>query len=119
MAYNQHLAARIRRLLAGQPGIVERNMFGGLTFMVMGNMCCGVLNDDLVVRVGPDRYQAALAEPYARPMDFTGRPLKSMVYVATEGLESDNDLKDWVDQGLSFARFLPPSRSPASRRAGT
>ena len=81
MMYSEVLAARVRTSLAGQNGLEEKRMFGGLTFMVNGNMCCGVLNDYLVVRVGPDRFADALSRPHARPMDFTGRPLKGMVYV--------------------------------------
>ena len=118
MAYNLELAGRVRRQLAGLPGIVEKKMFGGLSFMVQDKMCCGVLNDDLVVRVGPDRYQEALVEPAARPMEFTGRPLKGMVYVAPEGLGTDDELKNWVDRCVSFVNSLPPSGPRASRNGG-
>ena len=117
MAYNQELAGRVRRLLAGEPGVIEKTMFGGCTFMVMGNMCCGVLKNDLVVRIGQDRYQEALAQSSTRPMDFTGRPLKGMVYIAPEGLTTDDALKDWINWGLSFVRSLPPGRPSTLRRA--
>ena len=76
--------------------------------MVAGNMCCGVVKDDLVVRVGPDSYEDALAEPHARPMDFTGRPLRSMVYVGPEGVRTDTALAQWVMKGVAFAASLPP-----------
>ncbi|MBI4297572.1 MAG: TfoX/Sxy family protein [Chloroflexi bacterium] len=116
MAYNQKLAERVRHLLAGQPGIVEKSMFGGLTFMVMDNMCCGVLNNDLVVRVGPEHYQEALADPSARPMDFTGRPLKGMLYIGPKGCKTEKELKAWVDEALSFVVSLPPRAPRKAKR---
>ena len=76
--------------------------------MLGGNMCCGIVRDDLVVRVDPDSYEKALARPHARPMDFTGRALKSMVYVGPEGCRSDKALEGWIKRGLGFALSLPP-----------
>ena len=108
MAYNEDTASRVRELLAGEPGAFEKKMFGGLSFIISGNMACGVLNDDLVVRVGPDAHNDAMAQPHVRPMDFTGRPMKGMVYVGAAGFESHDDLKVWVDRGLRFARSLQP-----------
>ena len=108
MAYNEHLASRIREALDDREDITEKKMFGGLSFMLAGNMCCGIVGDDLVVRVGPEGHEKALAEPHARPMDFTGRSLKGMVYVASEGFETDKGLEYWLGQGLSFALSLPP-----------
>lgn len=107
MAYDEILAERIRTILARRKGITERKMFGGLCFMASGNMACGIVKDELMVRVGPDRYEEALAEPHARPMDFTKRPLKGMVYVSTKGIRTDEGLKTWVDRGMKFARSLP------------
>ena len=107
MAYDEGLADRIRGALAKHPGVSERKMFGGLCFMVQGNMACGVVGDELMVRVGPDGYEAALAEPHAREMDFTKRPMRGMVYVGREGIESDEGLEDWVDRGAAFALSLP------------
>ena len=83
-------------------------MFGGISFMVQGNFSCGVSSDDLVVRVGPDKYADALAHPDTREMDFTGRPMKGWVYVNPDGYESDENLSYWVSQGLDFALSLPP-----------
>src|SRR6516165_7098684 len=83
-------------------------MFGGLCFMVGGSMCCGLTKSDFLVRVGPDRYDDALAQPHARPMDFTGRPLAGIVYVAPEGLRSPAALAKWVGRGVSFVSLLPP-----------
>ena len=108
MAYNEDTAQRVRDLLAGEPGISEKKMFGGLCIMASGNMACGVLNDDLVIRVGPDGHEEAVTLPHARPMDLTGRPMKGMVYVGPRGFASPEDLKGWVDRGLRFARSLPP-----------
>ena len=79
--------------------------------MLGGNMCCGIIRDDLVVRVGPDRREKALANPHVRPMDFTGRPLKGMVYVGPEGYRTEEELNYWLDQALSFALSLPPKTS--------
>lgn len=117
MAYNETLAARVRMTLAGRMQVTEKKMFGGLTFMLRGNMCCGVVKDDLVVRVGPVNQDEALAEPNARPMDFTGRPLRGMVYIGPEGYRNDEELRHWVDQALSFALSLPPKTSRVARKA--
>lgn len=108
MAYDEVVAHRIRAALAAQSGVTEKKMFGGLAFMVSGHMCCGIGKGDLMVRVGPDRYEEALAQPHAREMDFTGRPMKGMVYVDAAGYERDEDLQAWVDRGLAFVTSLPP-----------
>jgi hypothetical protein len=82
-------------------------MFGGLAFMVNGHMCCGIVDKNFVVRVGPEQYEASLAEPHARPMDFTGRPMRGFVYVDPEGYRSTRDLKVWIQRGLHFVLTLP------------
>ena len=110
MAYNEQLAERIGEILEGRPEVSERKMFGGLAFMVNGNMCCGIVRDELMVRVGPDGHDEALAQPHAKPMDFTGRPMKGMVYVEPDGVRGDADLKAWVERGYAFAGSLPPKR---------
>ena len=107
MAYNEKLAARVRKALARRKGVSERKMFGGIAFMVGGNMCCGVIQDDLMVRVGPEAYERALALPGARPMDFTGRPMKGMVYVGQAGHRTDAALASWVKRGADYAASLP------------
>jgi TfoX/Sxy family transcriptional regulator of competence genes len=107
VAYDEQLAQRVRQALGSQDGIIEKKMFGGLSFMLHGNMSVGVEKDRLMVRVGPDRYEEALARPHARPMDFTGRPMKGFVYVPLEGLSTDADLKVWVQLGVDFALSLP------------
>ena len=107
MAYDEKLADRIRTALARRRGVTEKKMFGGVTFLVRGNMACGVTQHDMMVRVGPDAYEEALAHPHAREMDFTGRALKGMVYVDAKGLRTARQLGSWVDRGVEFARALP------------
>jgi TfoX/Sxy family transcriptional regulator of competence genes len=107
LAYDEGLAERIRRLLEDQRGITERRMFGGLAFLLRGNMALGIVNDQLMVRVGTETYAAALREPHARAMDFTGRPMKGFVFVSSEGLQSDSDLAQWVEQGIRYSTSLP------------
>jgi len=108
MAYDEGLAQRIRERLDDRDDVSERKMFGGVAFMLGGNMCVGVAKGNLMVRVGPDAYEAALAEPDCREMDFTGKPLRGMVYVDAESVESDARLDDWVARGVAFAGSLPP-----------
>ncbi len=106
MPYDEKLVERVRGVLAGEAS-KERKMFGGLTFMLQGNMCCGVEGERLMVRVGPEKYDEALAQKHTELMNFTGRPMKGMVFVGSEGLASDKDLKAWVQRGVDFALSLP------------
>jgi TfoX/Sxy family transcriptional regulator of competence genes len=115
VAYDETLAMRIRDAVAGNEGLSERKMFGGLAFMVNGNMFAGIVKDELMFRVGPEAFEEALSRPGARPMDFTGRPSKGMVYVEPAGFESDEDLKAWLDEALTFAAGLP-AKAPGTRR---
>jgi len=108
MAFDEGLAQRLRELLSNRLDIVEKKMFGGLAFMLSGNMCCGVVDDTLMARVGPNQYQDALKLPHALEMDLTGKPLKGFIYVTSRGIESDQDLQAWVDRSLDFASSLPP-----------
>jgi TfoX/Sxy family transcriptional regulator of competence genes len=112
VSYDEELANRIRVILSERDDVVEKKMFGGLCFMVNGAMCCGLTKSDFMVRVGPDAYDDALAQPHARPMDFTGRPLKGMVYVEPAGLRTRPALERWVRRGLAFV-----SNTKATRRA--
>ena len=104
MAYDEKLADRIRRALGPDDDIEERKMFGGIAFLRAGRMFVGITGDDLMVRVGPERYEESLGKPHVRPMDFTGRPLKGMVYVAPAGLRTKRALEAWVDRGVRFTR---------------
>lgn len=107
MAYDQGLAQRIREELDQIPNLSEKEMFGGIGFMINGNMACGVNKDEMIVRVGPENYAQALEKPHTRIFDFTGRPMKGWVMIAPEGCESDDDLKYWIEQGVAFAQSLP------------
>lgn len=106
MAYDEKLADRVRRLLSGRRQVVEKKLFGGLGFMYRGNMMCGVLGPDLVVRLGAGGASEALADRHARPFDYTGKVLKTMVYLAPEGVRG-RSLEAWVVRGEAFARTLP------------
>ena len=106
MAYDEGLGQRIRELLSNRRDVSEKRMFGGLAFMVGGNMCVGIVKDELMVRVGPEAYDERVRERHARKMDFTGRPMKGFIYVAPEGFESDAELRRWVGYGLAYASSL-------------
>ena len=108
MAYDEELADRVRALLAGRAGVREQKMFGGLAFMLNGNMACGILRGELIVRVGKENFDDALSLPHARVFDMTGRPMRSFVYVAAEGLASDEGLQEWAGRGIAYAESLPP-----------
>ena len=110
MPFDEGLAQRVRELLAEQAGLSEKRMFGGLAFLLEGNMCVGIVKDELMVRVGPDAYGDLVRQPSAREMDFTGKPMKGLVFVEPEGLESDADLRRWVGHGLAYASALPGRR---------
>ena len=115
MASDETLAARVRRLLSDRNDVIERAMFGGLTFIVAGHMCCGVNNNELIVRLHPDDVAAALARPHARPMDFTGRPLRGFVTVGSEGLNGPA-LRRWVGIAVAHAESRPPKRQETVSR---
>ncbi|MFY9264981.1 MAG: TfoX/Sxy family protein [Solirubrobacterales bacterium] len=106
MAYDEGLADRIRDCLTGVDGVSERKMFGGLAFMVFGNMACGPNGDRMIVRVGPDAYEKCLALPGASEMTFTGRPMRGFIELAADSLD-DTTLAAWVDRGVAFASSLP------------
>ena len=108
MAYDAALADRIQEVLAGQPGLVAKKMFGGVGYLVQGNMACGVHKDMLVVRVGPDANDQSMGYPHTRPFDMTGRAMKGWVMVEPDGFASEEDLKIRVQSGLDFALTLPP-----------
>jgi TfoX/Sxy family transcriptional regulator of competence genes len=108
MAFDEALAERVRATVAGVGGVVEKRMFGGLAFVVNGNMAVGVHGDDLIVRLAPDQTEEALAEPGVRVFDMTGRPMKGWVLVGPGALAGDEELGAWVTRGLDFAESLPP-----------
>jgi len=108
MAFDEGLAERVRGLVNDEPSMSERKMFGGLCFMSHGNMCFGIVGSELMVRVGIGAYAEALALTHVREMDFTGRSMRGMVYVAEEGISEDEDLAAWLQRGLDHAGSLPP-----------
>lgn len=107
MAYDEGLAQRVRETLNEPPGLVEKKMFGGVGYMLHGNMACGVYKDKLIVRVGPEGHAGAMSRPHTAPFDITGRAMKGWVMVEAAGYESDDDLKEWVQLGVDFALTLP------------
>lgn len=115
MAYNEDLADRIRAVLPAGETVTERRMFGGLSFMLGGHMFCGVVKDDLMVRLGADAAEEALDRPHVRPMDFTGRPMKAMVFIGPGGLD-DTGLRQWVEAAAEHARGLPPKAATSRDR---
>ena len=106
MAYNEGLAQRVRVVLEGKSGLVEKKMFGGVCFLLCGNMACGILNENLIVRVGPEKYENALKLPHTRKFDITGKPMKGWVMVSAKGHNTDERLSYWVGQGVTFALTL-------------
>jgi len=108
MAYDEGVAERIREVFDGRNDIVEKKMFGGIAFMHSGNMCCGIIDDMLMARVGPDAYEEALKRSHAREMDFTGKSLKGFVYVEPAGFAEDVQIQEWISLCEAFTGSLPP-----------
>jgi TfoX/Sxy family transcriptional regulator of competence genes len=107
MAFSEALAARIRDVLARKKGVKEKKMFGGVGFLLHGNMLVGVWKNSLIVRLGPDNYDDALLESHVREFDITGKSMKGWVLVEPEGVEDDDPLKDWIERALKFVKALP------------
>ncbi|MCB9766059.1 MAG: TfoX/Sxy family protein [Alphaproteobacteria bacterium] len=107
MAFDPVLAERLRDHFAGRAEVTEKKMFGGVAFMVRGNMCVGVVKDDLCARVGPERFDEHLARPGARVMDFTKRPMKGWLFVSGDAVAEDDALAAWVGRCEDFVRTLP------------
>jgi TfoX/Sxy family transcriptional regulator of competence genes len=108
MVYDKGLAQRLREILEDEPGFDEKNMFGGICFLLFGNMVCGIIKDDLIVRVGADSYAEFLKMPHTKKFDLTGKPMKGWVMVLSAALDSDEELNDWIKRAVSFVRTLPP-----------
>ncbi|MGC1272245.1 MAG: TfoX/Sxy family protein [Planctomycetaceae bacterium] len=111
MAYSESLAGRLRDVLAGRRGIVEKKMFGGVVFLLDGNMLVGVWKDSLIARLGPQPAADALTEPHVGVFDVTGRPMRNWVLIEPDGIEEDRALAKWVERAMNFVRTLPP-KSP-------
>ncbi len=108
MAFDEALALRVRKALAGKSGIAEKKMFGGLAFLLKGNMCVGILGNELMVRLDADHAAMALREKDTRVFDMTGRPMKGWIVVTAKGVADDDALARWVGAGAAFAATLPP-----------
>jgi TfoX/Sxy family transcriptional regulator of competence genes len=117
MAYDRKLAERIRTITAGRKGVTEKEMFGGIAFLLDGKMFIGLANNQLMVRVGPDRHDEALARPHARPMDFTGRPMRGYVYVAPAGYANARSLSAWIDWSAAFVATVKKKPRTPKRRS--
>jgi TfoX/Sxy family transcriptional regulator of competence genes len=113
VAYDESVANRVRQAVAQHAGLSERKMFGGLCLMVNGNMFAGIIGEEMMLRVGPRRFEELLAKPGARPMDFTGRPMNGYLYVSSPAFARDEDLSTWLEDALSFVEGLP------AKQAGT
>ncbi len=107
MAYEEKVADRLRRALGPQKGLIERKLFGGITFMLRGNMCCGVVGDRICLRLGNEGATKALRELHTAPMDFTGKLISTMVYLEPAGYQSGAALKKWVERAIKFSATLP------------
>lgn len=108
MAYSEELAQRIRGDIDGRDGVSERKMFGGIAWLVNGNMAVGTLGEDLMVRLDREDAEQALTETHVGPMEFTGRPMRGFVTVEAAGVDDDAELARWIDAGFAFAASLPP-----------
>ena len=111
MAFDEKLADKIRKETKGQPGISEKKMFGGLAFLVNGNMSVGIHGNELIVRIVPDQTEAALKQPGARIFNITGRPMKGWLLIGAEGISDPKTLKKWIRTGIDFASSLPERSS--------
>ncbi len=122
MAYDERLGERIARVLDGTPDVAAKEMFGGVCFMVGGKMACGVVKNDLLVRLDADEGDEALGEPHVRLMDFTGRPMRGFLYIAPAGVKTDAALRKWVTRSVAYAKSLPKKKqkkaSPAQKKKG-
>ena len=107
MPYSQDLADRIRRQLTRRKNIEEKKMFGGVGYLLKGNMCVGVWKDSLIARVGPEAYEDLLQEPFVQEFDITGRAMTGWVLVESEGVSDDEQLRSWIDRAIKFVSGLP------------
>jgi TfoX/Sxy family transcriptional regulator of competence genes len=117
MAVDEKAAARLRRVLARRRGITERKMMGALCFMAGGTMCCGITGDALMVRVGPENYDKALARPHVRPLKIGKRAARGFVLIDPPGYRTEASLRKWVEQGLAMAKTLggQPAKRPVAK----
>ncbi len=108
MVYDEGLAQQIRDELSDRPGYSEKKMFGGLCFLVNGNMACGVTTNKVMLRIGKENYEEVMSKPHMTEMDFTGKPMRGMVYIDEEGSNDEDIVRKWVDYTYDYAFSLPP-----------
>jgi TfoX/Sxy family transcriptional regulator of competence genes len=108
MAYSASLAARVRQLVGPAGAIVEKRLFGGLGFLLRGNLLVAVWGANLIARIGVDATAKALREPFVRPFDVTGKPMKGWIVVEADGLDTDRELAEWITRARDFVETLPP-----------
>ncbi len=116
MAYDEGLAQRIEEYFGNRADVDIKKMFGGLCFMVNNHMCCGIVKDQLMARVGADAYEACLQRPHTQEMDFTGKAMKGMIYVNSDGISEDHDLHVWLKLCEQFVLTLPPKPPKPPKR---
>lgn len=116
MPYDEKLAARVRDMLAERSGVKEQKMFGGVGFMLGGNMCCGVHGNELIVRVSPEESDETVSDPHVRLMDLTGKPMRGWLLVSPDGTRTEKALRGWVDRGVRFAGSLPKKTKTMKKR---
>jgi len=107
MSHSESLAGRVREIFGRRRGRSEKKMFGGVGFLLNGNMCVGIWQASLIVRVGADAYDQALAQPHVREFDITGRPMAGWVLVEADGVDGDAELQGWIDRAIEFVVTLP------------
>ena len=107
MAFDDKLAERIRKQLGKRRGLTEKKMFGGLAFLLNGNMCCGVHGQEMIVRLDPEQTEQALSERHTRIFDLSGRPMKGWLLVQPKGITTEAALAKWIQVGLEYASSLP------------
>ena len=107
MAYDQLLADRVRPLLSRKRNFAEKKMFGGVGFLLRGNMCVGVWKEFLIVRLGVERQEAVMSEPYVLPFDITGKPMRGWAMIEPDGLQNEKNLQRWVEAAVDFVAALP------------
>lgn len=116
MAYDEKLEERIKKVLKAKRGIIIKKMFGGAAFMMKDKMFCGIIKEDLMLRVLPERYETLLKKPYAREMDFAKRPMHGFLYISPEGVKTDKQLSSWIDFGIEYVLKSPPKK-PKKKKA--
>ena len=119
MAFDETLAGRIRSVLKRRRDVVEKRMFGGIAFMVRGHMCCGVVGPSLMIRVDPEQEAEFLQEPAARPMDFTGRPMRGFLFIDPTGTRDAASLRNWIGRATAHVETKPRKASVKRKRPGT